>query len=283
MLYESENIIKLLDNFKAIKNEDICIISDFDDTLSKGILNNGKRGSNTFSVFANNYELLEQDYVEKTNELFKYYYAIEQDPKISDDEKGRTMIEWWEKEFDLYKKYGLVKETFTNIIENKLIELKYGTDIFFQELNKYEISTIIFSAGIYDLIHSFLEQNSMDYENVHVVANLFEFDLENRFVKTKGDIIHSQNKTFQELSHLPIYEELKNKKGCILLGDSTSDVKMVEGSNFDYILKIGFLNKLPQSEGYDERFNAHCEKFDIVLDGREDFTKINQIIKEVLE
>jgi len=54
-------IIKAL---KTYKKEEICSITDFDETLTKGILDNNKRGSNSFSVFPNNPQLLGSKYVE---------------------------------------------------------------------------------------------------------------------------------------------------------------------------------------------------------------------------
>ena len=265
-----------------IKEKDLCIITDFDDTLTKGILDNGKRGSNSFSVFPNNPKLLGKEYVELTNKYFKYYYNLEQNPKLNHKEKSKLMKEWWEKEFELYKKYGLNKTTLQKVIEDKLIELKDKVHEFLELTNKFKIPVVIFSAGIYDLIHGFLRKIEADYDNVHVVANIFKFDKEEKFIGTKGEIIHSQNKTFEELSHLPIYSELKNKYSCLLLGDSLGDLKMIEGSKFKYVKKIGFLNKLPSENGYGERLKAHKDRYDIVIDGRENFTKVNNILKEIL-
>ncbi len=272
---------KLIEKLSKYKKEEICIISDFDDTLTKGIIDGNKRGSNSFSVFPNNPDLLGEEYLMLTNKLFKHYYDIEQDPKVTNSEKEKLMLEWWEKEFELYRAYGLTRDTFIEIIQNKLIELKDKVEVFLKLTNKLNIPTIIFSAGIYELIHGFLRKINSNYENTHVVANLFEFDKEGNFVSTKGDIIHSQNKTFKELSHLPVYKELKSKKLCILIGDSVSDLKMVEGSNFEKVIKIGFLNKIPGDKGYEERLKAHEENYDFVIDGREDFSKVNNLLKEI--
>lgn len=272
---------EFIEKIKQYNKEDICIISDFDDTLTKGIVDGNKRGSNSFSVFPNNYELLGDEYLCLTNKFFTYYHNIEQDPNVSDKEKEISMQEWWEKEFELYVKYGVSREIFTKVIQNKLIELKDKVDDFLEITHKHKIPTIIFSAGIYDLIHGFLRKINVDYDNVHVVANLFEFNERGYFIRTKGDIIHSQNKTFNELSHLPVYSELKNKKLCILLGDSTSDLKMVEGADFKEVISIGFLNKLPGDSVYEERLKAHKEVFDIILDGREDFSRIVELIKNI--
>jgi len=266
---------------KKLNNSEICIISDFDDTLTKGIINN-KRGSNSFSVFQNNLDLLGEEHVKKCNLLFEYYYNLEQNPDILKVDKVKFMQEWWEKEFNLYREFGLNKKNFNKIIDNHLIELKEKVSDFFILTNKYNISTIIFSAGIYNLIHNFLKKINADYDNIHVVGKSLEFNKKGNFIKTKGDIIHSENKIFLELSHLPIYEELKNKKACILFGDSIGDLKMVKGSNFEVILKIGFLNILEEDKNYIKRLKAHQENYDLVLDGEEDFSKIVDLVRKIL-
>lgn len=273
----------LIEKISKYKNEEICIISDFDDTLTKGIVDDNRRGSNSFSVFANNPYLLEDKYLKLTNKLFNYYYNIEQDPNIDEESKTNSMEDWWNKEFDLYTKYGLTESKFDVIIQNKLIELRDEVNIFFNFVYENKVSLVIFSAGIYNLIHQFLKKINCDYDNIHVVANIFNFSDCGIFKKTSGDIIHSQNKTFVELSHLPIYSELENKKVCILLGDSIGDLKMVDGANFEEVLKIGFLNKLPGDKYYVERFEAHKKNYDIVISGMEDFSKINQILKEIFQ
>jgi 5'-nucleotidase len=274
---------KILNTLKQYKPSEFCIISDFDDTLTKGILKNGNRASNSFSVFPNNPQLLGLDYLKLTNTYFKHYYALEQNPNLSKHEKITFMKEWWEKEFDLYKRFKLSTSILQTIITNHLIELRDGVDYFLKLTHNLNIPTLIFSAGIYDLIHGFFKETSSDFSNVHVIGNMFEFDLNGYFLKTKGEIIHSQNKTFEKLSQLPIFSKIKDKKVCILIGDSLGDLQMVENSHFDYILKIGFLNTLPNNANYQERLKAHQKQYDIVIDGREDFSKINTLLKEVFE
>ncbi len=84
---------EIFNTIKNYKKEDICIITDFDDTLTKGVLENNKRGSNSFSVYINNSHLLSKEYIKETNELFEYYYDIEQDPNIDDKTKENHMVE----------------------------------------------------------------------------------------------------------------------------------------------------------------------------------------------
>jgi 5'-nucleotidase len=269
-------------NIKSLGINNLCIISDFDDTITKGIKSDGTKSSNSFSVYMNNPELLGEKINIKLNNFFKYYYPIEQDPNLPKQEKEKIMIEWWVKTFEEYKKYNYSKNTIKQIVENNLMELKDKTNDFLELTVKHNIDTIIFSAGIYNLIHKFLDLHSIRHKNIHVVANKFKFDDNELFTHTYGDIIHSMNKTFFELSRIPVYEELTKKQTCIILGDSLSDSYMANGANFKIILKIGFLNTLKSDPMYEKRLKAHKEKFDIVLEGEEDFTKINSILKEII-
>lgn len=271
-----------IEKIKQLGIENLCIISDFDDTISKGIKSDGTKSSNSFSVYMNNPHLLGDKINAELLRLYNFYYPIEQDPNLPKHKKEKIIVEWWNKTFEEYKKYDFSKDTIKKIIDENLIELKNKTDEFFNLTVEYKIDTIIFSAGIYNLIHKFLDLHSIKHSNIHVVANKFKFDDSGFFTHTYGDVIHSMNKTFFELSRIPVYEELTQKKTCIILGDSLSDTYMAEGANYETILKIGFLNTLPIDENYKCRLKAHQEKFDIVLDGQEDFTKINSILKQLI-
>lgn len=276
------NTEEKIEKIKELGNENLIILSDFDDTITKAFRDDNSRASNSFSVYPNHPHLLSEDYVKETNELFDIYYPIEQDPNKSFEEKEKIVVKWWEKEFELYKKYGFTENTIHEIIEKKLLELKEKTPEFFDITKENNIPLVIVSAGIYNIIHSFLDSVKKDYENIHVIANQFEFDADNKFKNIKGDTIHSMNKNFNELKTLPIYDEIKDKKSCIILGDSTSDTQMSNGKEFEVILKIGFLNKLKNDKQYAERLEAHKKYYDIIIEGTEDFTKINDLLKEIL-
>ena len=230
----SKEIQDKINKIKKFGINNLCIISDFDKTITTGIDKFGISQSCSFSVFSNNPHLLGMDYLKETNRLFDKYYTIEQSSDYKDLEKEKYMIEWWKKEFKLYEKYNFNNSIISNIIKNKLIKFKPVTNIFFKILNENKIPIIIFSAGIYNLINGFVKQTNNDYKNVHIVANQFKFDNSGSFIGTFGDVIHSLNKTFTELSHLPVYKDLKNKKTCILLGDSPSDPKC----QMDQVLKL---------------------------------------------
>ena len=51
-----------------------------------------------------------------------------------------------------------------------------GCSWFFDELKKYDIPVLIFSAGIGDIIEEILRQQSTIHDNMHIVSNYMKFD-----------------------------------------------------------------------------------------------------------
>lgn len=259
----------------------LCVISDFDKTISKGIDKNGNILPCSFSVYGHHTELLGENHKNDSSSLFKKYYPIEQSGEYTDEQKQIHMIQWWKEEFELYKKYNFKNSTIDTIIEKNLIDLKDHTTDFLKLTNDLKLPTILYSAGVYNLIDGFIKKTNNNYKNINIIANQFKFDTSGNFIGTNGDVIHSQNKTFTQISNLPVYNTLKDKKTCILIGDSPSDIKMVEGSNFDTILKIGFLNTIPKNIKYQDRLNIHRDRFDIILPGYENFKDIVKLLENV--
>ncbi len=276
-----KNVSKIINYLKNSYNEDILVLCDFDDTLTKAVNDDGKKASSSCSVFYNNPSFLSYEYCLETNELFNYYYHIEQDPDLNNLEKECYMNEWWEKEFNLYKKYGLTIDILFEVVNNKLIDMREKTNEFFKILNDNNVPIIIFSAGNYNLIHMFLKNMHEDFNNIHVISNILDFDDKGFYKGVKGDIITSMNKNFHELERLHIFDELKLKKNCILIGNTTSDVNMAKGMKYEKILKIGFLNENRDSDKYNKKLKEHEKHFDLVFDIADDFEKVNMILRDV--
>ena len=77
-----------------------------------------------------------------------------------------------------------------------------------------------------------------------------------------------------------------NRKNIILLGDIVDDVKMVDNIDYDNLLSIGFLNDYSeQHDNFDfhEPLEKYFEVYDLVIANDGNFTKINAIIKAILE
>jgi 5'-nucleotidase len=63
-------------------------------------------------------------------------------------------------------------------------------------------------------------------------------DEDGKAIAIKEPIIHSFNKGETVVKDSPIYEEIKERKNILLLGDSLGDVRMADGFDYENILKI---------------------------------------------
>jgi len=123
----------------------------------------------------------------------------------------------------------------------------------------------------------YLNQEGLLFNNIYMIANLFEFDENGKVVKIKEPIIYSLNKAEIALKDFPIFEKIANRKNVILLGDGIDDNGMIEGFDFDEIIRIGFLN-----ENVSENKQKYLENFDVVITGDGDMNYVNDLLKQIL-
>jgi 5'-nucleotidase len=130
------------------------------------------------------------------------------------------------------------------------------------------------SAAPGDMVEEYLKENNLLKKNVYVVANRYEFDSKGRAIKIKEPIIHTFNKNEVSLRGTPAFEAVKNRKNVLLLGDEIGDLGMIEGFDFDNLLRIGFLN-----ENVNERIGEYKKEFDAVLTNDSDFSFVNKLLE----
>lgn len=113
-------------------------------------------------------------------------------------------------------------------------------------LHDAQVPVLIFSAGFGDLVQGLLHKYALDYPNIHVIANLMEFDDDKQLVGFKEPLIHTFNKNESVIpANCQYFEELANRSNVILLGDSIGDITMAQGVHKPgAVLKIGFLNEM---------------------------------------
>ncbi|KAF1780485.1 HAD-like domain [Phytophthora cactorum] len=169
-----------------------------------------------------------------------------------------------------------------------LVELPPGLPPLFKLLNNLQVPTLVFSAGLYDVIHAALEQEfaaenmrngggktknqSFTPSNVHVVSNMMRFDAQGVIQGFDGNLIHSLNKTARVLLDSPFWEEsqLDKRRNVLLLGDSQGDARMAEGLNADEIIRVGFLNV-----HVDEKLDEYLDLYDVVFTHDANLVPIN--------
>ena len=76
---------------------------------------------------------------------------------------------------------------------------------------------------------------------------------------------------------MPIYEDLAKRKNVLLLVDVLEDVDMIEGFEYDNLIKIGFLN-----EKVDDDLKYFKKAFDVVITNDGDFSYVNGLLQKIL-
>ena len=128
---------------------------------------------------------------------------------------------------------------------------------------------LVFSAGLGNCIDEFLQQEELLAPHVDVVSNWMRFDGQGRVVGFEADLIHSLNKDY---SHVQRQRErgkavvqgmqAPHRRNVILLGDSTGDVRMVQGlGDVGCLLKVGFVNGEPT----EAKMDKYREVYDVLI------------------
>ncbi len=261
--------------------EKLHILSDFDRTLTKAFYKSKKASSIISYLRKDKGRYLTKDYAEKAMNLFNKFHPIEINPNISKEEKSKKMYEWWKAHKELLIQSGfdkkLIQQSVKDMIKENSLMFRDNSNEFFELLKLNKIPLIIMSSSLEDLIKEFIKQKNIYSDNIHVIANKFEFNEKGKAISIKR-IIHVFNKHEMELSKLSIYQELLKRKNIILLGDSLGDLGMSHGFPFDEIIKIGFLN-----ENIEQNLESYKKHFDIIILNDGSIEYITNLLKKILK
>jgi len=256
--------------------ENLQIISDFDRTLTYGLAGE-KRTVTVISQLRSDVKYLGENYSKQAHKLFDIYHPIEIDSNVSLEEKKIKMHEWWKKHFDLIIECGLDKDILEQVINEKKLKFRKGILDFIRVLEDKEIPLIIMSAAPGDMIQDYMKKDNLFKDNVYILGNLYEFDENGKAIKIKEPIIHTFNKSEISLKSHSKYSEFVRRKNVILLGDSVGDVDMVEGFEYDNLIKIGFLN-----EDVEKNLESYKKFYDVVLTEDQDLDYVNNLLRELI-
>lgn len=266
--------------FVSDGKEKFHVLADFDRTLTKCFINKKKTSSIISQLRREGRKYLTDDYAKQAHALFDEYHPIEINPDLSIEEKAPKMYEWWKKHKELLIKCGFDKKTIiqavNEIIEDNSLVFRKKSEDFFKLLKQNKIPLIIMSSSLEDLITEFMKQKEVLSDNVHVISNAFEFDENGKAIKIER-IIHVFNKHEMSIKHLPIYDDLLERKNVLLLGDSLGDLGMIKGFDYDEIIRIGFLN-----ENVEGNLEKYKESFDIVIINDSDMNYVNELLNEII-
>ncbi len=259
--------------------ENLHIIADFDRTLTKAFVDGKPVPSITSILRDHNY--LTPDYPDRAKALYAHYGKIERDPSIPKATKKTIMIEWWTKHFELLKECRLNKNDVEKAMMSGVVQFREGVEDFLKTLQKNNIPLVIMSASGLggEAIEKFFSNNRLLFTNLHIIGNQFVWDKDGYATGIKQPIITGENKDETLLQNFPVFQIIKGKKNVILLGDNFGDTGMIEGFDYNNLIKIGFLNT-DISEISISHFKQHYDAI-VLEDGSFDF--VNKILKNILE
>lgn len=275
LIVNQKKFEELKNNFIVQGKENVHVLTDFDRTLTRAFVEGKKINTVIGQIREGKY--LAKDYASKAFALFDKYRPIEINNNIPIEERKEKMVEWWGRHLKLLIECGLNKPALENIVEEKPLCFRENALEFFGLLRKHGIPFVIMSSAPGDMIEMHLGQKRILHENVHVIANFFEFDEKGNVIKYKEPLIHSLNKHEIIVKNFPVFNEIKNRKNVLLIGDALDDTGMIEGFDYDNLIKIGFLN-----ERTEEQINDYKRCFDVVLLNDTNFGFINNLLKEIV-
>lgn len=255
----------------------IHILSDFDRTLTTAYVN-GKLVSSLIFLLDKNY--LTPEYHRQYKELYDKYFPIEINTKISLEEKKEKMTEWWRAVFDLLIKSRLNKKDLEKLVQSQNVKFRDGFDQFTDFLRDNNVPLIIMSAtGLGgDTISMYLEKAGKLSQNIYIVANSFIWDKDGYAIAVKEPIIHVANKEEITVRNLPVFSIIKERRNVLLMGDTVEDIGMIEGFDYENLIKIGFLN-----EKVAENLEAYKNCYDVVILNDAGLEYVNQLLKEIIK
>lgn len=203
--------------------------------------------------------------------IYEYYRPLELDYTIDEKEKRNIMKEWANSSFKLLCKYITSEDMIDDALKTANLHLRAGAKEFLKSMYEKNITVIIMTAGMGNLIKKFLEKEEVLYNNIVLVSNFLEFKDNRAYIDTKK-IISSSNKEYSKIPK-EIMKEIEKKDKILLCGDIVEDIRMIEKRQKDKALTIGFLDY-----NINSNLDIYNRNFDIVLSDNEDFDTVKEIL-----
>ncbi|ETV76508.1 HAD hydrolase, family IE, variant [Aphanomyces astaci] len=201
----------------------LLVIADFDYTLTPYHTPTGEHAHSCHGIISGS-GFLGHEFQAKANALFQQFYPIEISPLLTQDEKEPHMVQWWERSHKIMVDYGLHAHHIKDAVANADITFRDGFQPLFASLAKANVPTLIFSAGLADVIQAVMNKNwgaSFWTPNVHVISNVMEFDpTTGRLLGFQEKLIHCHNKNTAVVRDTPFWDECHSRRNVVLLGDS---------------------------------------------------------------
>ena len=250
-----ENVLVADSDLLAQKIQKICdagvdqlnVVADWDRTLTRAQTEDGKDTTSYLAIVHGGY--LGDDYRDGMDRLYRLYRPVEVSQTMSHHQRQEAMHDWWASAFDLMVQFGLTEEMIADIGRRDLMRLREGAEDLLQWVETHAIAMQILSAGIGNVIASFLNARGLFGSHLEVTANMLEFDPAYKVVGFREPVIHSLNKRANTLGRC-----------VLLLGDTIEDAKMVEDTDENCVLRVGFLN-----DDVEKNSEIYLNFYDVVI------------------
>jgi HAD superfamily hydrolase (TIGR01544 family) len=258
-----------VESIKTAGSKNFEIISDFDGTLTTGKLPDGSKIS-TFGLFRCFYE--NPKYRDEAQALFDHYYPLEVDENIEIETKNLHMEKWWIQHLSLIISLGITKSHIMDFAVQQETFVRHGFGRFDHIVDFYD--------GLGDIVKTTLDHKFCDYKisftcDYEISSNFFQFNEAGVAVDYHLPIIHSHNKTSRMMEGLHSTQRPNKRNNCMVLGDSPADANMVNDTDFETVLRIGFCSNeklLPQFQSV----------YDIVLSNENSLDVITDLIEHII-
>lgn len=276
LIHQPERLAESIRMIRSAGPDHFHVLADFDKTLTPAFADGQK--NMTIIAQLRNGQYLTPEYAPQAQALFDHYAPLEKDPNLTLAERKEKMHEWWVTHYQLLVKCGLNKTTITQAIQESKMRFREGIPKFFHFLHQHNIPLVIMSAAPGDMLLAHLVKANLLLSNVYAIGNLYDFDHEGNALKIREPVIHSLNKSEIAIQGFPVYEEIKERKNVLLLGDSLGDIGMIEGFDYHELIKIGFLNENDPAET-----KLYQENFDIVITNDGTMDPINELLSDLFD
>jgi HAD superfamily hydrolase (TIGR01544 family) len=275
LISNTQEVERKLDQMKKDGLKNLQILTDFDKTLTKAIVD-GKPVPSVMGMLRNgNY--ISPEYAQAATALSNKYHPIEIDLSIPEIERRKAMESWWSEHFALLIRSGLNKKHLEQMVSDSRFQFREGALEMIDYLHKNQVPLVIISSsGLGETIPMLLEKHGRLYNNIHVITNQYRWDKDGRAVGMKGPLIHVMNKDESALKTLPVFSTIAHRRNIILLGDGIGDLKMIGDLDYKTLLNVGFLD-----ENIDANRPIYEKGFDIVLEKYENFSYLNKQLEEI--
>ncbi|MBU0976493.1 MAG: haloacid dehalogenase-like hydrolase [Patescibacteria group bacterium] len=266
-----ELLERKITDFRNMGLGKIVVVADFDGTLSVAAGPNRKY----MTTFGTAKLHLGPEHEARSVELYDYYHQFEYASDIPDRERMKKMRSWCQRSMSLIVEYGFSRKTIKRIVEERNIIPRKGLSQFFANLERYNVPTWLVSAGLGDIIQEFILSYSKA-SNIRIHSNFFDFNgigLSTGFDKDRNVFIHNKHKSLKQEDRY--IKDTSSRPLLVVLGDSVDDLEVIQDRK--NCISIGFLE-----DDIEMRRNEFLENFDLVLQGRQSFSPVLDLLARFL-